>query len=78
MADPKLVKQGEKKRGQILRFIERYTNKHGYPPTRSEIGAQVNLTKTAVGFHLATLEEVGYIQLDAGVTRGIRVIEMPK
>jgi repressor LexA len=74
MADPRLVKQGTKKRAQILRFIDRYTQKHGYPPTRAEIGRQVDLTKTAVGFHLVTLEHEGLIQVDSGVTRGIRVV----
>ncbi len=60
---------------QILQYIVRHTDTHGYPPTVREIGEAVSLSSSStVHAHLKALENAGLIRRDAVLTRAIRVV----
>jgi repressor LexA len=60
---------------EIIRFIYRFNEDHGYPPTVREIGEGVNLSSSStVHAHLKSLETRGIIQRDAVLTRAIRLV----
>ncbi len=59
---------------EIIRFIYRFTEEHGYPPTVREIGEAVRLSSSStVHAHLKSLESRGIIHRDAVLTRAIRL-----
>jgi repressor LexA len=47
---------GQRRRREIRRFIRRFVQHHGYPPTLREIGDAVGLATSTVSYHLAVLE----------------------
>lgn len=60
------------KREQILEFLTRFVNEHGYAPTVREICAAVGLQSTAtVHYHLNALREDGLISMDEMKKRAI-------
>ncbi|BDV43004.1 LexA repressor 1 [Geotalea uraniireducens] len=60
---------------EVLHFIETSLERHGYPPTLREIAAHLRINGTlGVMKHLAALEKKGYIQRDAGSSRGISLV----
>lgn len=60
----------------ILEFVWRYTQEHGRPPTIREIGARVDISSTSVvNYNLDRLEEKGFLDRDAEVSRGLRLTE---
>jgi repressor LexA len=60
---------------EIIRFIHRFNENHGYPPTVREIGEGVHLSSSStVHAHLKSLENRGIIQRDAVLTRAIRLV----
>lgn len=64
------------KHKRVLRVLQRFSEKHGYPPTIREICDQASLSSTSVAsYYLDRLEENGYIERDEGVSRGLRVIK---
>ena len=61
------------RRRRILDFIDEHIAEHGYPPTVREIGQRVGLSSSSsVHFHLKALEDAGYLERDASLTRAIR------
>jgi repressor LexA len=59
----------------ILRFIETWSDEHGYPPTIREIGTAVNINSTSVvNYNLNKLVKEGFINRSQDVSRGIRII----
>jgi len=59
---------------EILRVIGDSVRRHGYPPSRREIGQAVGLASTSGVFHqLATLRSKGYLQWDPGRARTLEV-----
>lgn len=68
-------RQLSERQRQILQYIVRHTDMHGYPPTVREIGEAVNLSSSStVHAHLKALENAGLIRRDAVLTRAIRVV----
>jgi repressor LexA len=62
------------RRAQILDFIGRYAERHGYPPTVREIGEGVGLSSpSTVHAHLAKLEAAGMLSRDATKPRAMQV-----
>ncbi|MFO7683183.1 MAG: transcriptional repressor LexA [Chloroflexota bacterium] len=56
----------------ILGFIYSYRQEHDRPPTIREIGSAVDISSTSVvNYNLTRLEERGYLERDAEVSRGI-------
>lgn len=61
---------------RILEVIERFQNQHGYPPSIREICAKADISSTSVvNYYLLQLEELGHIERDSRVSRGIRLLK---
>ena len=59
---------------QILNLIRRFLADTGYPPTRSEIAAELGFrSANAAEQHLRALARKGFITLQPGASRGIRL-----
>ena len=66
------------RQAQILKLIEQYTEKAGYPPTRSEICAAMGFrSPNAAEEHLKALARKGVIEMIPGASRGIRLTQEP-
>jgi repressor LexA len=65
-----------KRQAAVLRAIRQAIRVNGYPPTLRQIGDAVgHINVNAVRRHLWALEKKGAIRRDAGVARGIRVLQ---
>lgn len=61
---------------RVLGELEKFQDKYGYPPSIREICDKANISSTSVvNYYLDQLEEMGYIERDQGVSRGIRLIK---
>ena len=64
------------KHKRVLDVLERYTEQQGYPPSIREMCSRANISSTSVAnYYLDRLEELGYIERDRRVSRGVRVIK---
>jgi repressor LexA len=64
---------------QILDFLMKYVDGHGYPPTVREIGEAVGLASpSTVHAHLANLERAGFLRRDPTKPRAIELRREPK
>jgi len=63
---------------RILEVLDSYTEQYGYPPSIREICKRANISSTSVAnYYLDRLEELGYIERDRQVARGVRVVKLP-
>ena len=61
---------------QILNLIKDAIQNTGFPPTRAEIAAELGFRSTnAAEEHLQALARKGVIEIAAGTSRGIRLLE---
>jgi repressor LexA len=61
---------------KILVVLENFQNTTGYPPSIREICDQASISSTSVvNYYLDQLQEMGYIERDGRVSRGIRLIK---
>jgi len=59
----------------ILLLIERFIREHDMPPTRADLAQRLGLrNRQGIDQHLRALERKGYIALQPGVARGIRLL----
>ena len=66
------------RQAEILKLIERYTEKSGFPPTRSEICQAMGFkSPNAAEEHLKALARKGVIEMTPGASRGIRLVQEP-
>ena len=66
------------RQAEILKLIERYTEKRGYPPTRNEICEEMGFkSPNAAEEHLKALARKGVIEMTPGASRGIRLTQEP-
>lgn len=66
------------RQAEILRFIVEDGKARGFPPTIREIGNRFGLSSSnAVADHLRALEKKGYVRRTFGLSRGLRVLEVP-
>jgi repressor LexA len=64
---------------EILRFIQEVIETEGFPPTRAEIARALGFrSANAAEDHLKALARKGVIELQPGISRGIRLLETPK
>jgi repressor LexA len=69
----KVLSERQKK---ILLVIEDFQEKLGYPPSIREICEKAKISSTSVvNYYLEQLEELGYIERDGRVSRGIRLLK---
>jgi repressor LexA len=60
---------------RILEVLDNFQRKSGYPPSIREICEKASISSTSVvNYYLDQLEEMGYIERDQGVSRGIRLL----
>lgn len=60
---------------EILTFIQRYSEAHGYPPSVREIGQALGLTSSStVHSHLSALEKKGYLRRDPSKPRALEIL----
>jgi len=61
---------------RILEVLDAYYKQTGYPPSIREICKRAGISSTSVAnYYLTQLEEMGYIERDGRVSRGIRLIK---
>jgi len=61
---------------RILEVLDAFYKQAGYPPSIREICKRANISSTSVAnYYLTQLEEMGYIERDGRVSRGIRLIK---
>lgn len=62
---------------KILEVVHSFQKQFGYPPAIREICEKASISSTSVvNYYLDQLEEMGYIQRDDGVSRGIRLLDL--
>jgi repressor LexA len=60
---------------KILSVLERFQAQNGYPPSIREICEKTSISSTSVvNYYLDQLEEMGFIERDGRVSRGIRLV----
>ena len=60
---------------QILRLISQFMKRHGLPPTRADLARALRLrNRQGIDQHLRALERKGYLRLEPGIARGIRLL----
>jgi repressor LexA len=61
----------------ILKFISEFIEKHGFPPTRSEVAAHFGFrSPNAAEAHLRALENKSVIGIERGAARGITLLPL--
>jgi repressor LexA len=64
------------RQAEILKLIRELSEVSGYPPTRAEIAQRMGFSsENAAEQHLRALEKKGAIEISAGASRGIRVLD---
>jgi repressor LexA len=74
---PRKRKKGlSNRQKRILEVLESFQNKNGYPPSIREICEKANISSTSVvNYYLEQLEEMGYIERDRRISRGVRLLK---
>jgi repressor LexA len=63
---------------QILQRIAEFLAQQGRPPTRGDLARAMGLrNRQGIDQHLRALERKGYLQLEAGIARGLRLTGAP-
>ncbi len=62
---------------EILDFIRKFIEDHGYPPSMREIAAKFEISVKAVFDHVKALEKKQYIRCDENRSRAIELIQDP-
>lgn len=76
MPSKAMLKQGERRRRAILKFLRDYKRRTGYAPTIQEIGDATGLASpNSIKGHLRRLEEEGYIVVTPRLARAISLVE---
>jgi repressor LexA len=61
---------------QILRLISQFMLRHGLPPTRADLARALRLrNRQGIDQHLRAIERKGYLELEPGIARGIRLLQ---
>jgi len=61
---------------QILQQIAQFMAQQGRPPTRADLARALGLrNRQGIDQHLRALERKGYLQLEPGIARGIRLVQ---
>jgi repressor LexA len=61
---------------KILEVLESFQVQNGYPPSIREICEKASISSTSVvNYYLEQLEEMGYIERDRRISRGVRLLK---
>ena len=73
------MKELTKQQLKVLKSVEVYLKKTGFPPTRVEICNELGFkSPNAAEMHLRALEKKGYISIKNGSSRGISIVKNQK
>ena len=73
------MKELTKQQLKVLKSVEVYLKKTGFPPTRVEICNELGFkSPNAAEMHLRALEKKGYIAIKSGSSRGISIVKNQK
>ena len=73
------MKELTKQQLKVLKSVEVYLKKTGFPPTRVEICNELGFkSPNAAEMHLRALEKKGYIAIKRGSSRGISIVKNQK
>jgi repressor LexA len=74
---PRQRKKGLSERQiKILQVLDRFQRKHGYPPSIREICENASISSTSVvNYYLVQLKDMGLIERDDRVSRGLRLVK---
>lgn len=73
MATTDQLATAARRRVETLDVIRRHITDKGYPPTLSEIAKATGVDRATVVVDVRVLAENGQIEVDKGVTRGVRI-----
>lgn len=72
-------RQMSERQQRILDFLGEYIDENGYPPSLREIGSAADISSTSVvSYNLERLEEMGLIQREPDVSRGLKLTGPPQ
>jgi repressor LexA len=61
---------------EMLEFIRKYVQEHGYPPNMREIGQAAHTSSTSVvSYNLNILQSKGYIERGRDISRGVKLLD---
>ncbi len=63
-----------KRHADILRFVEAYTEAHGYAPTYVEIGEEIGMVKSSISRMVQAMERRGAVKRMGG-SRSLHVVK---
>ncbi|MGB3700669.1 MAG: transcriptional repressor LexA [Anaerolineales bacterium] len=77
MGMPRKRKKGlSERQKKILEVLESFQDQNGYPPSIREICSEASISSTSVvNYYLEQLEEMGYIERDRRISRGVRLLK---
>lgn len=62
-------------RRAVLTAVVMFIDVANYPPTLTDLAHILGLSPSTIAHHLGRLERDGYLELDSGTIRGIRVTD---
>ena len=70
------MKKLTKRQREIFDFLKAFIETRGYPPTLREIGDHFSMSAFGARCHLESIKEKGFIDIQKGMPRSIRVNEV--
>lgn len=74
MATDDQMLHAAQRRRALLEVVRRFIETRGYPPTLTELAEVTGVTRETTVVDLRTLEAAQLVEVDKGVTRGIRLV----
>lgn len=60
-----------RRQSEVVLFVRRYAERHGYAPSRREIAEELGVTVNAITGHLVAAERKGVLRRAARTARGL-------
>jgi repressor LexA len=64
-----------RRQSEVVRFVRRYVERRGYPPTLREIAEELDVHHNAVAGHLSAAERKGVLKRAARTARGLTLTQ---
>jgi SOS-response transcriptional repressor LexA len=73
MATDDQMEHAALRRKAVVTAIRESIERRGYPPTLSELATAMDVDRETIKVDVRMLERGGYLEVDKGVTRGMRI-----